>query len=175
MKKRILLSFGTSIERYSGNGTTGFGRCRFHDEWHDLREKAKVGLSPPAFVNVREPRVFPSEPDRTKREWRGEVGWYEWTLRELARYFFAVGILALIVFIPLQMKASWLPPDAPPIVAPALAAALALIALVASCGLAALVYRAVWGTDGWVDRTLGRRSATKREAIIDDSGRNSKD
>jgi hypothetical protein len=98
------------------------------------------------------------------------MGWYEWTLCDLARYFFAVGILALIVFIPLQMKLSWLPPDGSPVVAPALAAALALIAIVASCILGALVYRAVWGHGGWVDRELARRNERNRGTISHETG-----
>ena len=87
-----------------------------------------------------------------------ETGWYEWSLRELARYFFAVGILALVLFVLLQMKLSWLPSDAPPILDPRLVAVLALITIIVIGVLAAFVYRYVWSNEGWVARKLARHS-----------------
>src|SRR5881397_2532773 len=100
----------------------------------------------------------PEAADRTQRslERHGETNWYEWTLREFLRYLFGLGILALIVFVPLQIQLSWLPAGEPPVYDPTLVAILVVIALV-SIGVAALfAYRALWGDDGVMERTVAR-------------------
>jgi hypothetical protein len=102
----------------------------------------------------------PPDHSRAKREWQGESGWYEWTLLELARYFFAVGILALVLFVPFQMKLSWLPSDAAPVLDPGLVGVWALVAVIAIGVFAAIVYRSIWSNGGWVDRKLARRRGT---------------
>ena len=107
----------------------------------------------------REPPIVDADElyrDRTSRERHGETGWYEWALREFARYLLALGILGLVIFVPLQMEASWLPSDAPAVLAPALVAFLALLAIVGICALGFLAYRALWGDDGWVERRVPR-------------------
>ena len=102
--------------------------------------------------------------DRTTREQHGETGWYEWALRKFARYLFALGILGLLIFLPLQMVASWLPSDAPAVLAPALVTLLALLAIVVICALGFLAYRALWGDDGWVERRVPRHD-TARDGV----------
>src|SRR5438094_9049437 len=76
----------------------------------------------------------PEAADRTQRslERHGETNWYEWTLREFLRYLFGLGILALIVFVPLQAQLSWLPSNGPPVYDPTLVSILLVIALVQS-------------------------------------------
>ena len=70
-----------------------------------LAAARRVSTDPARYVRARK---------RTILDRHGKPGWYEWTLRELARTLFGIGILALLVFVPLQMKLSWLPSDAPP-------------------------------------------------------------
>src|SRR6266568_3245917 len=74
----------------------------------------------------------PEAANRTQRslERHGETNWYEWTLREFLRYLFGLGVLALIVFVPLQIQLSWLPSNAPPAYDPSLVAILTVIAFV---------------------------------------------
>jgi hypothetical protein len=94
---------------------------------------------------------------RQNLERHGESGWYEWTLREFLRYAYGVGILAIITFVPLQLRQSWLPDQAPPIVNPAIAVAFGALVIAGIFAAAVLVYRALWGDGGWVDRNLERR------------------
>jgi hypothetical protein len=117
----------------------------------------KVRYSSLAVVTSTGSGAAPLDRERMKREWRAETGWFEWMLRELARYLFGVAILALVVFVPLQMKLSWLPTDAPPILVPSVVAILAVLAIGSIGVLGAFAYRAVWGDSGWVDREVGRR------------------
>ncbi len=112
---------------------------------------------------IRRVLVNPSAPSRRQisLERHGETGWYEWTLRELLRYFFGLGILALLVFIPLQMEVSWVPSNSPAVLDPALVPLFALTAVVVIGVLAFLAYRSVWGDNGRVERRLARyRSAS---------------
>ena len=95
----------------------------------------------------------------------GKPGWYEWTLREFARTLFGIGLLALLVFVPLQMKLSWLPSDAPPMSDPALVAILAFVAIVVIVVLALFAYGRLWGERGWVERKVAfHRAASHTEA-----------
>src|SRR5947208_14061104 len=88
----------------------------------------------------------PEAADRTQRslERHGETNWYEWTFREFMRYLFGLGILALIVFVPLQVQLSWLPSNGPPVYDPTLVAILLLIALVLTRVCARLASRTSW-------------------------------
>ena len=96
---------------------------------------------------------------RTSLERHGRVGWYEWTLRELVRYVFGIGILGLLVFVPLQMELSWLPNNAPPSFDPSVVAVLAVLAMFVVGVIAILAYRTMWGDGGWVDRNVARHRA----------------
>jgi len=100
----------------------------------------------------------PEAADRTQRslERHGETNWYEWTLREFLRYLFGLGILALIVFVPLQAQLSWLPSNGPPVYDPTLVAILLVIALVLIGVGALLAYRTLWGEGGVVERKVAR-------------------
>ena len=95
-------------------------------------------------------------------------GWYEWALRELARYFYALLILSLLAFVPLQMGDSWLPPGAPPVLNPAAVTALAVAFVIGLAILAAFGYRFLWGEDGLVDRVVERHFDEIRDrALVD--------
>ncbi|HYT18234.1 MAG TPA: hypothetical protein VEO18_08310 [Thermoplasmata archaeon] len=100
----------------------------------------------------------PEAANRTQRslERHGETNWYEWTLREFLRYLFGLGVLALIVFVPLQIQLSWLPSNAPPVYDPSLVAVLTVIAFVLIGVGGLLAYRALWGDDGVVERNVAR-------------------
>src|SRR5205823_10117846 len=103
---------------------------------------------------------LPVEAGRRDNRFRrhSELGWTEWTFRELFRYLFGVGVLALVVFVPLQMDQSWLPSGSPALVPPWI---VVLLALLAVCGIGALAligYRALGGPGGWVHRHLAGRS-----------------
>ena len=69
-----------------------------------------------------------------------------------------------MIFVPLQMEASWLPDNVPAVLAPALVAFLALLAIVVICALGFLADRALWGHDGWVERR-GPRHDTARDNV----------
>ena len=84
------------------------------------------------------------------------TGWREWILRELVRYFFAFGILAGVLLVPLQMQFSWLPADSPPVIDPNLVTLFAALAVIFILVAAFFAYRFLWGNDGWVDRTIAR-------------------
>jgi hypothetical protein len=77
---------------------------------------------------------------------------------------FGLGVLALLVFVPLQMELSWLPSDAPPVVDPSLVVLLGFLAIIGICILAFLAYRALWGQGGWVDHAIvGHRTPSPRD------------
>ncbi len=91
-----------------------------------------------------------------------EPGWYEWTLRQFLRYWFVLGVLALVLFVPLQILESLTPPGAalPPDMA---VAGLAMLAAVAACLVACgYGYWYLWKADGWVDRAVARRESAGR-------------
>ena len=91
---------------------------------------------------------------RSSVERHTKTGWYEWTLREFLRYLFGIGILGLILFVPLQMEFSWMPSGAPPIFDPSVVILFAVLAMLVVGIFASLAYRALWGDQGWVDRTI---------------------
>ena len=77
-------------------------------------------------------------------------------------YVFGVGILALVVFVPLQMELSWLPSNAPPVVDPWLVVVLAFLGILAVCVLALFAYWALWGDSGWVERSVANHRRASR-------------
>ena len=83
-------------------------------------------------------------------------GWYEWVLREFARYFYALLILSLIALVPLQMSDSWLPADGPPVMSSQAVATIAVVFVLGLLVLAALGYRFLGGEEGSVDRLVER-------------------
>ena len=116
----------------------------------------RVSTDPARYARARK---------RTILDRHGNPGWYEWTLREFARTLFGIGILALLVFVPLQMELSWLPRDAPPMPDPALVAILAFVAIVVIVVLALFAYGQLWGERGWVERKVAsHRAASHTEA-----------
>lgn len=101
--------------------------------------------------------------ERSARERHGNTGWYEWTLRELLRYLFGLGVFALLVFLPLQVDDTWGDLAPVPVLDPTLFVVLAILLVIGGLVAAGLVYRAVWWDGGWVDRLVSRR-ATNRTA-----------
>ncbi len=83
-------------------------------------------------------------------------GWYEWTLREFLRYFYALGILSLIAFVPLQMAESWLPQNGTAAMSPGAVGGVAVVFIVGLLILAGFGYRYLWSEDGLMDRLIER-------------------
>lgn len=92
----------------------------------------------------------------TGRERHTEPGWFEWTFRELARYFYVLGALSLVLLGPLQMQTMWMPVDAPVVMDPAYVFVIALAYVIGALFLAYYGYRFLWGEDGYVDRLVHR-------------------
>jgi hypothetical protein len=114
--------------------------------------------------------------ERSAQERHGaSTGWHEWMCRELLRYLFGLGLLAAIVFVPLQMTFSWLPAGQPPVVNPTLVSILAALAVLGMLVLAAFGYRFLWKDGGWADRVIERHesslSARAREALPSENSR----
>ncbi len=109
-------------------------------------------------LSERAVRVLKDAVDRDRQLKRhADPGWPEWILRELVRYFYGVGVFAVVVIGFLQIGAIAAPPDDPTGVP---ASEVALIAVVFVAGvmyLAARVYLFLWAKGGWVDRYLVRK------------------
>lgn len=90
------------------------------------------------------------------RERHAEPGWFEWTFRELARYWYILGLLAVTVFSALQIVYSLLPASGASGTDLLVAAAAVVAASAALLAAGAFVYRYLWGKDGWVDRVVER-------------------
>jgi hypothetical protein len=93
-----------------------------------------------------------------------EPGWYEWALREFARYFYVLGILAVLVLVPLQLMAWWMPPRAPAVIDSGLGVSLVVgfVAGVLYFGLRGYSY--FWRVGGYVDRTMAERAVQASSA-----------
>ena len=90
------------------------------------------------------------------RRRRAGAPWFEWMLEEFARYLYVLGVVAALIFVPLQMADSWLPGGVPPIMEPAVVAGLAIAYEVAAVLLAFLAYRFLWHEAGPVARAIAR-------------------
>lgn len=98
--------------------------------------------------------------ERSARERHGDAtGWHEWICRELLRYLFGLGVLAGVVFVPLQMEFSWLPVGQPPVINPTLVTVLAGLAVFGVVIVAAFGYRFLWREGGWADRVIERHES----------------
>jgi len=114
---------------------------------------------------MREPRENPRLEAAARRAERRlaalerhmETSWYEWSLRELARYLYGLGMLIIVLMVPLQMADSWLPPDRPPIVEPPFVAALAILFVATFLYLGVQGYLFLWREGGLVDRRMKER------------------
>ncbi len=129
-------------------------------------EKAVTSTRPPA------PRPKANGPvGRTSGRDRHMLpGWYEWTLRELARYFFALLVLGVVALVPLQMGESWLPIDGTAVLSVGAVAAIAVAFIIGVLVFAGFSYRYLWGEGGLIDRIIERhfdliqdRRATDKE------------
>ncbi len=103
------------------------------------------------------PSLF-KEAARRSRVTHGEPGWYEWTLKQFARYWYVLGLLALVLLVPLQIEQGLTPPGAnlPP---DPTVAGVAMIAGAVACLVAgAAGYWYLWKPDGWVDRSVARHA-----------------
>jgi len=97
-----------------------------------------------------------------------DPGWYEWTMREFVRYFYALGVLVLILMAPLQMVDSWLPAGGPPVVDPVVIGA-ASVAFAIVVGYASWrAYRFLWREGGYVDQAVERRAASDPSGTVRD-------
>jgi len=107
----------------------------------------------------------------TGRERHTVPSWYEWGLRELARAFYVVGVIAVLVFVPIQMEYSWLSYGLPGVLDPTLVGMLIVIFVVACILLAITGYFFLWKEGGWVDRAVARHRETRH--ATSDKGRES--
>ncbi len=79
-----------------------------------------------------------------------------WSLLELLRAFYAIAVLALIVFVSLQMEYSLLPDGLPPAADPALVAGAILVFIAVALVAAVFGYFFLWKEGGWIDRAIDR-------------------
>jgi hypothetical protein len=96
------------------------------------------------------------------RRRRAEATWSEWLRGEFLRYFYAIGLLALVLFVPLQMAGVWASPGRPPVISLALVAVLAIAFDTAALYLGIFGYLRFWPNDGLVDRLFARRERPKK-------------
>lgn len=100
-----------------------------------------------------------------------EASWYEWSLRELARYLYGLGVLVVVLLVPLQMVDSWLPANRPPIMDPPIVGALVLLFAATFLYLGVQGYLLLWRKGGLVDRKVRDRSERSLEPEQDSSTR----
>ena len=109
-------------------------------------------------LSERAARVVREAVDRDRKLQRHrDAGWPEWALRELLRYFYGVGVLALVVIGSLQIGAMAPPSGGPEGVPLPAVALIALVFVVGVTYLAARAYLFLWAKGGWVERFLVRR------------------
>lgn len=94
--------------------------------------------------------------------------WYEWSLREFARACYVIGVMAVLVFVPIQMEYSWLPYGLPAVLDPTLVGILIVIFVVACILLAIYGYFFLWKEGGWVDLAVVRHHEARRGALDKD-------
>ena len=97
--------------------------------------------------------------DRKLRRHMG-AGWPEWTLRELLRYFYGVGVFAVVVIGSLQIGAMASPSGGAEWIPLPGVALISVVFVVGVTYLAARAYLSLWAKGGWVDRFLDRRGRT---------------
>src|SRR5207247_5253626 len=104
-------------------------------------------------------------PDRVQRRREmAEATWYAWTLKDLIRYFYLLGLLAAVRLVPLQMADSWIPYRGPPLLDPAVIGAFIVMFLVISLYLGVQGYIFFWRQDGVMDRLIARHEARETPA-----------
>ena len=99
------------------------------------------------------------------RRRRAGAPWFEWMLEEFARYLYVLGVVAALIFVPLQMADSWLPSGGPPVVDPAVVAGLAVTFDIAAALLGFLAYRFLWHETGPIVRAIARRARQYPERV----------
>ena len=93
----------------------------------------------------------------TERARHAEPPWHEWILREFARYWYILGVLAVVVLVPLQIEQSFAPASGSGAVP--VAVTLGMVGAGAALLVAgAFGYLYFWKPDGWVDRAIVRHS-----------------
>lgn len=87
-----------------------------------------------------------------------EPGWYEWTLREFLRYWYVLGVVALLVFVPLQMLDSLSSAN------PALLDVAIVGVVFGFLAAGGFGYWYLWKLGGWVDRRVLNHDARRAGA-----------
>lgn len=90
------------------------------------------------------------------RRRRAEATWSEWFHDEFLRYLYALGVLAVLLFVPLQMVETWLPREGPPLLSPAFVCVLGSVFDAAVLFLGAYGYLFLWRNDGFIERLFVR-------------------
>lgn len=140
-----------------------------------------MALPPDAAIRTQE-AIASTTPPAPPRKAQGPVGrrsgrdrhmlpgWYEWALREFARYFFALLVLSALAFVPLQMGESWLPTNGTAVMSVDAVTAIAAAFVIGVLVFAGFAYLYLWGEDGLIDRIIERHFD-----LIHQSGASDKD
>jgi len=100
------------------------------------------------------------QPDRVQRRREmAEATWYAWTLKDLVRYFYLLGLLAAVLLVPLQMADTWIPYRGPPLLDPAVIGAFIVVFILIALYLGVQGYLFFWRQDGVMDRLIARHEA----------------
>lgn len=88
------------------------------------------------------------------RRRRAEASWVAWAFEEFLRHFYAIGILAILLLVPLQMGQSWL--TGRPVLPLAVVAIFAVAFDTAALYLGMYGYQLLWRDGGIVERLIAR-------------------
>jgi len=100
------------------------------------------------------------QPDRVQRRREmAEATWYAWTLKDLVRCFYLLGLLAAVLLVPLQMADTWIPYRGPPLLDPAVIGAFIVVFILIALYLGVQGYLFFWRQDGVMDRLIARHEA----------------
>jgi hypothetical protein len=96
-----------------------------------------------------------------------EATWFEWTLRDLVRYFYILGLLSAVLLVPLQMADTWIPYRGPPLLDPATIAAFIIVFVLITLYLGVQGYIFLWRRDGLMDRLVARHEGRPKPVEAD--------
>ncbi len=122
------------------------------------------------YVGSEPRRSLFAERHRAAMARHADPGWYEWGLREFIRYWYVLGVLAVALFVPLQIEFSFGATDTSPGANPVLLGLAMLAAAAALIVGGVFGYLYLWKPQGWVDRAVERHEDAVREAARNQSG-----
>ena|SRR5437773_3739372 len=108
------------------------------------------------------------QPDRVlRRREMADATWYEWTFRDLVRYFYLLGLLSTVLLVPLQMAESWMPYRGSPLLDPATVGVFIALFILIALYLGVQGYIFFWKQDGMMDRLVARHEARGKPSELD--------